>query len=198
MEALSLEVLLSSFSERKQKFVRQREGGTASQSRKREQRHGAMGGHPVGRQESTRFWISPEITVGFSCPTACPYCSYFFLLVFECRCAYTRETPDYCLDQTISMFLWPSSCTRPTLPLQCSICPWGDTERDPSVFRGLHWCTAKAACRNDLWSLFSNTSSLPLPCSLHQGILILVNKGVMLHLAMCFPKLQRRCENYYL
>lgn len=60
MEALSLEVLLSSFSERKQKFVRQREGGTASQSRKREQRHGAMGGHPVGRQESTRFWISPE------------------------------------------------------------------------------------------------------------------------------------------
>lgn len=139
-----------------------------------------------------------EITVGFSCPTACPYSSYFFLLVSECRCAYTRETPDYCLDQTISMFLWPSSCMRPTLPLQCSICPWGDTERDPSVFRGLNWCTAKAACRNYLWSLFSNTSSLPLPCSLHQGILILVNKGVMLHLAMCFQKLQRRCENYYL
>lgn len=135
-----------------------------------------------------------------------PYSSYFFLLVFECRCAHTRETPDRCIDQTVST-RWPSSCTCPTHPLHVPFVPGGTqnmTQVCPEACTGAlpseppRKFLNKAVCRNDLRSLFSNTSSLPLPCSLHQGIWILVNKGVILHLAMCFQKLQKRCENYYL
>lgn len=92
--------------------------------------------------------------------------------------------------------------------LKCSIRPWGSTECDPSMFRGLHWCTAirtptavlKRRCVSE-WSVEPFFKYfLPAPALLSPpGDFDLGERGCdAAPRHVCFQKLRRGCENYYL